>query len=799
MALDFMPTTYVDGSGGTGYGESYCVIKADNTVTWEFQTNALYTPSVDRQTFLASNNATALGSQFYFWLSKGMNGNYTDKYGFGDAVAIFNPSSSAVTVDFYRGSGRGVGGTFWKKIYTKTISPDSIFMIGGSVDAPSSSDPAWPGLLPGNPYFYGTWGGNVGGGTTTGDYGDYAVASQGGPILVWKSNMFSSYHGTAGEPNDDFSYGIDATTGAKIGTNIYGASGGPNLGEVLITNLSAGTTTYDLYRYVPSATFPAGGTYDPAFPTGTSASGTWSLFNSGSLTGIGSNTMINYAVQPGAFWKVLSSQNVQVAYGDGILDYAYGDGDYAFGINFKEALDTEFYLTANTLDTKKGTAALMIMAPEAGTVATVSTSPARAGFPVVNAATTTQFQGIKVPLETTLDGNRTTYHITTNVDNLHPVYAYLQSAGAGGNGSIEKFFSNATPKTNKPFMTLGKQVDKLRADPGDTVTYTINYANSGTGPATSVVITDTIPAYTQYSSDTGPSGSWASGSGAAGSVRQWNIGSVPQGGFGSFTVVLQLLSAAAMGDGTHVISNKANIKDATGAYTTSPAAVTLNVVQPSASWTSYTALDDTNLNHQSYVHFYTLQTGTNVQLFNAIASDVQINNSVMNSASGAFRHQRYGITPNPNKSYFKVLATYPINWEIDSTNLTHGQAGRHMFVYSTDMHLKDRVFLTHLDYEIPGSVAAPYTNYGDSVFVINPGATALPVLLYFSSDDGANWTQVAGATIAAGSIWRYGGAVSSTAGDYMVVSPDGDVMVYKGTALSTNYSSSAPTHVDYLS
>ena len=133
-----------------------------------------------------------------------------------------------------------------------------------------------------------------------------------------------------------------------------------------------------------------------------------------------------------------------------------------------------------------------------------------------------------------------------------------------------------------------------------------------------------------------------------------------------------------------------------------------------------------------------------------------------------------------------MVATYPINWEIDSTNTTHGQAGRHMYVYSTDMHLKDRVFLTRLDYEIPGSISPPQTNYGDSIYAINPGATSLPIYLYFSDDNGITWTQVSGTNLSPGSIWRYGGVGSSTAmaGEYMVVSPDGDVMVHKGTSLA---------------
>src|SRR5258708_5640151 len=90
LALHQLPGTYNDVNIGTGRGATYAVIKADQTVLWEFGSQINNTPSTDRQTFLASNNATNLGAQFYFWLSTGTNNNYADGHGFGDAVAIFN-------------------------------------------------------------------------------------------------------------------------------------------------------------------------------------------------------------------------------------------------------------------------------------------------------------------------------------------------------------------------------------------------------------------------------------------------------------------------------------------------------------------------------------------------------------------------------------------------------------------------------------------------------------------------------------------------------------------------------------
>ncbi len=51
------------------------------------------------------------------------------------------------------------------------------------------------------------------------------------------------------------------------------------------------------------------------------------------------------------------------------------------------------------------------------------------------------------------------------------------------------------------FMQLTKSVDKTEVKPGETVTYTIKYKNIGDRKALNVVITDNIPNYTQYMSN----------------------------------------------------------------------------------------------------------------------------------------------------------------------------------------------------------------------------------------------------------------------------------------------------------
>jgi uncharacterized repeat protein (TIGR01451 family) len=47
-------------------------------------------------------------------------------------------------------------------------------------------------------------------------------------------------------------------------------------------------------------------------------------------------------------------------------------------------------------------------------------------------------------------------------------------------------------------MNLSKSADKTSAKPGDTITYTLTYNNTGDAPAYTVVFLDSIPAYTTY-------------------------------------------------------------------------------------------------------------------------------------------------------------------------------------------------------------------------------------------------------------------------------------------------------------
>jgi uncharacterized repeat protein (TIGR01451 family) len=79
-----------------------------------------------------------------------------------------------------------------------------------------------------------------------------------------------------------------------------------------------------------------------------------------------------------------------------------------------------------------------------------------------------------------------------------------------------------------PSLVLTKTSSPLAAKSGDTVTFTIQYQNTGTAGATSSLITDGIPAGTTL-----VAGSISSGGTLSGSTISWNLGTVAAGASGA--------------------------------------------------------------------------------------------------------------------------------------------------------------------------------------------------------------------------------------------------------------------------
>ncbi|WP_226668707.1 isopeptide-forming domain-containing fimbrial protein [Microbulbifer aggregans] len=91
------------------------------------------------------------------------------------------------------------------------------------------------------------------------------------------------------------------------------------------------------------------------------------------------------------------------------------------------------------------------------------------------------------------------------------------------------------------------------AEPGDTITYTLNYANNGTADATGVVITESLPDYVTFDPADNPG--WV----LDGDTLTFDIGTLAAGETGSVTLVVTVIDPLPAG--VEETSNTASIED----------------------------------------------------------------------------------------------------------------------------------------------------------------------------------------------------------------------------------------------
>lgn len=105
-----------------------------------------------------------------------------------------------------------------------------------------------------------------------------------------------------------------------------------------------------------------------------------------------------------------------------------------------------------------------------------------------------------------------------------------------------------------PDLALSKRAAAVSVEPGDTLAYTLTYANLGNQEATSVVITETVPAYTTFD----PAASHPDWS-CAGSICTHDAGSLPAGVTRDITFTVNVTDALPAG--VTQIVNTAGISD----------------------------------------------------------------------------------------------------------------------------------------------------------------------------------------------------------------------------------------------
>ena len=125
-----------------------------------------------------------------------------------------------------------------------------------------------------------------------------------------------------------------------------------------------------------------------------------------------------------------------------------------------------------------------------------------------------------------LSGHRLLSIYTFASTNTQSVQLYAEFAGRVTNplsgGTTDALASSSVCATAPANPTLDKQVDKLVAAPGDTLTYTIKFGNAGGTNMTAAQIVDTLPDGVTFVSST-LNGTAASAASVSGQQRTYDI------------------------------------------------------------------------------------------------------------------------------------------------------------------------------------------------------------------------------------------------------------------------------------
>jgi uncharacterized repeat protein (TIGR01451 family) len=273
-------------------------------------------------------------------------------------------------------------------------------------------------------------------------------------------------------------------------------------------------------------------------------------------------------------------------------------------------------------------------------------------------------------------GNVTTYTVT-GLTQGSTYYFVVQAYDGAGNLSPNSQETSAVAGA-APALSLSLQDNPDPVQAGANLTYTLSYANSGAGGATSVVVTDTIPANTTFVSATG-------GGTRSGSVVTWNLGTLAAGASGSVQMVVQVVSPLASGT---VLTNSGAAIDS--AETNLVTASSLTTTVASAPLLAIAATDSPDPVAAGGNITYTLSysnTG-NMNATGLVLSDTLPANTTYVSSTGS-----------------GTLSSGTVTWSVASLNA--GASGSVQMVVKTASPLANGTLITHGTYSIDSAQTSP--------------------------------------------------------------------------------------------